>query len=80
MHTYNEQVKQVPTGNSTSDTQWDNMQHMTNNNISQGRIAVKNGQKGQYKWHAHFIVALKSQMQTLPHKWDMEGLLESQTG
>ena len=42
-HTHNEQLNNIPTGNSTSDTQQESMQHNTRNNHNQRKTTVKNG-------------------------------------
>ena len=44
-HTNSQQLNNVPTGNSTSDTQKESTQHNTRINHNQRKITVNNGQK-----------------------------------
>ena len=44
-YTHNEQLKNVPNGNSTSNTQQESMKHNTRNNHNKRKITVKIGQK-----------------------------------
>ena len=72
MHTHNQQINKDPTGNSTSDMQWDNMQHSTSNNISQERITVHNGKRDN-KNDKQLCSSIEEPNENSTTQWEMEG-------
>ena len=70
---HNEQLSNVPTGNSTSDTQQESTQHNTKNNCTQRKITVNNAQKDSVNcMPLHSNIKEPNEKVKLTPKLDME--------